>query len=98
MPRTRSLVRKLRPNHPRRDLEGDYRPGNGDILVLWVLGCQGGFSAIYFGCRSNDSGGPIEAYPPQVRPVLVIVINKQTGRWILPDVLKPTEIQGRLRL
>src|ERR1035437_2222353 len=87
-----------RPNRPACDLEGDHRPWDRDGFILGVLDRQGVLGALFFGCRSNDSRRTVKTHPPQMCPVLVIMVNEQTSRWIRLDVLKPAQLQSRLRL
>src|SRR4029450_13648928 len=86
------------PGAPRGDL--DHHCGTHGYLlpVLLVLGgqqSQGPFTRVPV---VLDAARPVEAHPPQPRPVLLVVVDQQRGDPGGAQVLEPDQVEGRLRL
>src|SRR5262249_4665874 len=87
---------------PRRHLVGGHRPhrpAGGAVVVLVVLGDQGGAGGpVDVVTRLVDAGGTGDPDPPQGRPVVVVVVDQDHGPTGGDEVAQAPQAPGGLGL
>jgi len=88
----------LRPGPPVLDVERQHRPRWRGFHVLSVLGGEKAQSPFSLSALVEDPAPSVNPNPPQVGPVVLVMVDEERDGAIGPDVLEPTQIERRLGL
>src|SRR5581483_3197778 len=89
--RNAESVRRGGPAADGGDVDGHDRTGRGSGPVLGVLGTEHGDRRTVLGPLDEDPRCTVEADPPQLRPVVLVVVDEQAHRRVDGDVLQPAQ-------
>lgn len=95
---TRVLDLMSRPPVPALDGDGDHGTRDGDVPVLGVLAFEQRLGSLVLLPVADNPATAIGANPPQLRPIVVIVVDEHCSRLVPTQVLEPLELERRLRL
>src|SRR5581483_6519935 len=76
--------RRARPLAPLLDLDRDHRPGRRPVAVLRVLGGQ----ELHRPAILHDPRPPPQPHPPELRPVVFVVVDQHLDLGARVDVLQ----------
>jgi hypothetical protein len=66
---------------------GNHGTRDGDVSVLGVLAPEQRLGSLVFLSVVDNAAAAIGADPPQLRPVVVIVVDEHRNRWVPTQVL-----------
>src|SRR6266705_1190555 len=87
-----------RPAGPPNDADGDDRPGGRPCPVLRVSTGEQADRRSHFSRVVDDHRLAVGAYPPQRRPVLVVVVGEHSDPRIGADVAQAPQRTSAFRL
>jgi hypothetical protein len=76
------------------DHDADHRPGRLALAVLRVPAGQQLDRARHLAGAGQDGRAAVGAYPPQQRPVFLVVVGQHRDLRVGPDVAEPLQVTG----
>lgn len=95
--RSQCLLRTWRPAGPLLDLDDDQRSSRSVFAVRRILHHER-LEGAGERRRLFRAGGAVCANPPQLVPVVVVLIEQHTDGWVHLDIAQPLQRSCRLRL
>src|SRR5438105_12761406 len=76
------------PGSGRRDVDGHHRAGRAHGAVLGVLGAEQRDGPLMLRPVRQHPGRAVKAHPPQLSPVVLVVVDQEADRRSGPDVVQ----------